>query len=539
VRVVLAVVLAAALGTVLLGGAVPSSAQPVAIEVTILNDVVLADDECSLREAIANVNDGAQTYADCAAPGAETTIVLPAGTIVLAAELLITAGPVTIEGQGIATSIIDADEASRHFRIEAPEAVTLRDLRLTEGNVADEGGAIYHIGGDLTLERVQIDRSNADNMGGAAFIRPPTAVTIAIIDSVISSNTADGTAGILFDGELDSGSVVTVSGSQFSFNEGWAGAISGRAFALEVSQSTFNNNTAGFAAGIGVTDADVTIDDTVFRNNAAANDGGAIRIYGGTLTITRSLFDGNEAGASGSGGAISSEGGFVATTIVIDHSLFEGNSAGDGGAVAVSGGGAGVQLLVTRSTFVDNSGAAGAAVLIGGGAVAAIENSTFDSNPTTYSVLHVEGAGSEADLVHLTVAGAAMDGIVMASSALLIVEAPAQVRLHNSVLVQWLAACGGAGDIDGTGNAADDGTCPGALLASVEDLGPLTEDPFTGIPTRLPLRRTALIDSADATFCLDDDQLAWPRPVGLGCDIGAREHRAPYQAFAPMIARDP
>lgn len=76
------------------------------------------DDICQLSEAIYNINDQATTYDDCVpigSYGSEDTINLPSGTITLVGDLPELSESVSIQGQGIDTSIVDGGGAHEAF----------------------------------------------------------------------------------------------------------------------------------------------------------------------------------------------------------------------------------------------------------------------------------------------------------------------------------------------------------------------------------------------------------------------------------------
>ena len=89
-----------------------------------------------------------------------------------------------------------------------------------------------------------------------------------------------------------------------------------------------NGNNSGGGAGVYNANAGLTIQNCVFRNNAATYaDGGGI-FNGGTLTVTGCTLVGNSAG-SGLGGGISNESG----TLTVIACTISGNSAGGGGGI--------------------------------------------------------------------------------------------------------------------------------------------------------------------------------------------------------------
>ena len=98
--------------TMLFGGlAQPATnvAAAGAISVDTNADNTTDDNLCTLREAITNINDGAQTYDDCATGAGADTITFAANyTITLTSALPDITTDVTIDGNGAANTIVQA-----------------------------------------------------------------------------------------------------------------------------------------------------------------------------------------------------------------------------------------------------------------------------------------------------------------------------------------------------------------------------------------------------------------------------------------------
>ena len=159
--------------------------------------VPVADDgKCSLREAMYNANDGAQTHADCAGMMGIPTISLvkstytitdvdnywygPNGLPAIATKMTIEGNGATIERDTTALPtrarffFVGSHDATA-FYSPGPGTLTLRDLTLKNGQQkggdsgysgggAGMGGAIFNQG-DLTLERVTLTGNKA--VGGS------------------------------------------------------------------------------------------------------------------------------------------------------------------------------------------------------------------------------------------------------------------------------------------------------------------------------------------------------------------------------------
>ena len=115
----------------------------------------------------------------------------------------------------------------------------------------------------------------------------------------------------------------------------------------------------------------LTISDSVIRNNTTSTKGGGIYSEGATLTITNSLFEQNEVVGeftSSSGGAFYIKDG----TLNIDNSRFDDNKSylGIG---AITGG----QSSITNSSFNNNDGSA---LLITNNNITTIDRAAFTNN---------------------------------------------------------------------------------------------------------------------------------------------------------------
>lgn len=98
-------------------------------------------------------------------------------------------------------------------------------------------------------------------------------------------------------------------------------------------------------------DANVTITDSIIKNNTAKGNGGAIAAHNGGLNITGSTFTGNSSGSLG--GAI-----FAATTVNISGSTFSGNKDSNGANDIYVAQGGTVNFTGAESTTI-SSGLAG------------------------------------------------------------------------------------------------------------------------------------------------------------------------------------
>jgi hypothetical protein len=367
---------------------------------------------CSLRTALWQNGDD----------GGGATIELPAGEYRLTGGGLDVQDPVTIEGRGPAgVTTIDAGGGVGIFNIFFAPA-TLRHLVLTGS-----------VGGPAIL---------------AHNVKPLT------LEDVIVANNAEQT---------DSG----------------AGGLQLAGSDATISHSIFTKDTGGVAGAIQVDTSTLALSDSEVRESSALdvgeNDGGALHVQSGSVTVARTRFHGN---AAEHGGAIAIVPRTDAAVTVTD-STFDGNIAtnGTGGAVFVQPAAtstAPARSFVGRSDTFLNNGA-----VVGG---------TFGGEPPRISLINSAIAGSGG------------------------------------------SACATPGVASLGHNVADDASCGLAGPADRQRLNPLVGPIIDGLPTfdaetliDSPLAGSPLIDAADASACSPTDQRGLARPQGAGCDIGAIE----------------
>lgn len=273
-----------------------------AVTVSSAADNTTADDDLTLREAVAILNDG--NIADGVAglggrlltanEAARINLTDPFGmndTVRFAAALngtpILLDGTtfddiditksMTILGNGAANTVIDAQQRSRFFDISgAASSVTIERATLQNGRTTAAG---------------------AD--GGAIHADASGASLLTIRDSVLTGNSTTG------------------SGSDGGF------VYLGSSDDLIVERSTLSGN---FTTNLGsqggaiysVTTGDITIRDSTLSGNSTnggISDGGAIYNFAGVLTITNSTLSGNSTTGTGSeGGAVYSYTGLVRVT---------------------------------------------------------------------------------------------------------------------------------------------------------------------------------------------------------------------------------
>ncbi len=157
--------------------------------------------------------------------------------------------------------------------------------------------------------------------------------------------------------------LVTVSGANtFGVFRVNAGAVS-------IGGLTIANGNDGGGGGIANTGSNLTVINSTFINNTAAEYGGGI-VNLGNLTVTNSTFIGNSSGYMG-GGLLTFSG-----TQTVTNSTFAGNSAAYGGGMVNFGG----TLTATNSTFTGNTASTEAGGMLNNGGTVNLANSIVSGN---------------------------------------------------------------------------------------------------------------------------------------------------------------
>ena len=273
-------------------------------------------------------------------------------------------GTLTVSGSNFTNNIKNYKNGDRLVGAVA----TIGDATVSGSNFVNNsgrwGGAISATGAELRKNSSTLTVSNTifkDNSAlyaGAVYI---WGSNYNIADCVFDNNTAFG-KGNMTPNNNNGGALVVSQVSRF--NEPITGTISG---------SKFTNNKAQYGGAAYFNKGFVTITDSVFENNVATAEGGAVDFSHASVkdlvvSINNSSFVGNKAPVAG---AI-----FTNVDSKITNSNFTKNTASKGGAVLNENG---AKLTVDNSTFKDNAADSyGGAVFNNGELV--VSDSVFDSN---------------------------------------------------------------------------------------------------------------------------------------------------------------
>jgi hypothetical protein len=279
-----------------------------------------ANDEATLRQAIDCLN---------VAPSGAYTLNITADIAYSQPMFRLHNGVLTavvVAGNG---HTLDAQGHGRVLTLEDVQALTLRDLTLTGGNLSGDGSAA--------------------NGGGVAFdCTRDLLCNWTLINTTIQDNQANAGGGIDYDCSPGGGGGLVVQDSVIRGNR--ARAVGGGLFystdedslacSVTIQNSTIENNQAEEGGGLRIARPRVTISDSTIRNNYASQTGGGMmaRISDGfiDMTVLRSTINNNRAGVSGGGVYVSSPDQrfdirFINSTISGNTSTIDGVGANGGG----------------------------------------------------------------------------------------------------------------------------------------------------------------------------------------------------------------
>ena len=344
----------------------------------------------SLRAAIASANDGDTI---------RFSPTLANRTIRLERQLVIDKN-LTIDGSDARNLTLSGENQTRILHITYDYSdVVLRNLTFANGRAVDDdpdtalqGGAIeVRDSNTLVVENSRFI-NNRGERGGAIFVSYGSTATIK--DSVFDGNDGTSTDG------FSAGAISTFGGGTGAqvVNSNGVRDVGGGAF-LDISGSTFTNNKGTYGAVYTLL-TDLKVEDSVFRNNEALREGGAIFTdgangteqaddIGGTTIIRNVVAEGNKGGAV-YGGAFYFF-GYSKDRYIIENSRITNNTARRGAGIAVQSArdaepGDGVRLIIRDSIIDNNTGSSQGGGLwadVKGGVT--IEGSTFANNQVTSS----------------------------------------------------------------------------------------------------------------------------------------------------------
>ncbi|HEX7408088.1 MAG TPA: choice-of-anchor Q domain-containing protein, partial [Candidatus Binatia bacterium] len=309
-----------------------TSAATITVNTT-ADNLTAGDGQCTLREALANVNAAADTTSgDCTAgTGAGDTVtfslVLPVKITLVLGELVIQRD-VTIMGPTAGTLRISGAHTTRVLHITTITTVSVSNLTIENGN-APYGGGIW----------------NGSSIGPGG--------TVALTDCTFTGNKAQYGGGGIYNGS--------------SIGPGGTVALT---------NCTFTGNKAQYDGGAIENDGTMSLTNCTLKNNRAIVSGAGIsNANAGTMTLLNCTLTGNVAisGPFGGhlGGGISNDG-----TMTLRNCTLNGNSGDHGGGIYNETG----TMSLTNSTLTGNYARWGAGGGIMNLSALALTNCTISRN---------------------------------------------------------------------------------------------------------------------------------------------------------------
>ncbi len=208
-------------------------------------------------------------------------------------------------------------------------SMSIYNCELTN-NIADIGGAILTVTSSVSIKNCELLNNVADYYGGAVYANTNS---VSIHYCELHNNIA-GIAGAAI---YASKSSVSIHNSKLAYNNAKlsGGVMFGLNGELSISYSELSNNSAAFGGVIGNVWGNVSILNCTITDNKAVVEsggtntvGGAVFIYSGNISISKSMLKNNSAKV---GGVIF----IINGTVIISDSVFTSNSATQQGGVMV------------------------------------------------------------------------------------------------------------------------------------------------------------------------------------------------------------
>ncbi|MCB8920411.1 MAG: hypothetical protein H6662_02410 [Ardenticatenaceae bacterium] len=422
-------------------------------------------------------------------------------------------------------TILDPQAQGRGLAIvAAPASVDVAGLQVSGGDASglggglwqDAGGGVYVVATAVTLHDSQIANniasSSNDGIGGGLYAGSGAQVTLdnVTISGNVGGNNASfsGSGG----GIYADNAAITVTNSLIELNTaspgnfGDGGGVmlldgSGLFQHVTVQENAGSQGQGGFGGGFNFVNANVTIEDSNILNNSATSafgqfgDGGGIYISnGGSLTVRRSLIQGNQTNP---------------------------DATGQGGGVGINGGGATGQF--ERVTISNNTGGAGAGLFIASAGMQILENVAIVNNhsiaPDSAGGIYLNSADMNASQV--TLAGNDEIGMFVETST----------GAVNAALTNWVIADQTTGVHAEQITSAPVINVNGVLwygnTANTSGVGITVNNAVSGNPVfaadgyHLLLGSAAIDQGVNSGVVVDIDGDA--RPFGTGYDLGADE----------------
>ncbi len=305
------------------------------------------DGHCTLREALANVNAGADTTGgDCVAGTGTGDIIafapMKRAKIQLGLGQITVTQNVTINGPTTAVLKIVGNHAGRVFEIAAG-TTSMSNLTIQRGSAAgtEGGGFLVDAGANLALTGCMLKGNKASGgVGGAISNHGTTTLTnctigsngagfggagiynvgtATVTDSTITRNMGGGVGN--FGGTLTMNNSTLILNK--AFDGGGLGNFGGTAALINC---TLTHNEAFMGAGIDNFGGTATLTNTTLSLNTATRFGGIFN--SGTVTLANSTLSSNRSSRSNGGGLFNSGVAGVTNCTISDNRVAKGFGGG-------------------------------------------------------------------------------------------------------------------------------------------------------------------------------------------------------------------
>ncbi len=232
-------------------------------------------------------------------------------------------------------------------------SLRISDSEISSNGTEGSGAGVYLNIGEIVVENSLFEGNTAGGYGGGAILIAES--SLVITDSVFINNAATST--------------------RSSYGRGGAIDATGYMESTEISGTEFVGNTARYGAAMFLDLGTLTITDSVFQDNVASKDAGALDLDEVALTMEACHFEGNTAeGDAGAIGLYYSKSSSIEGTSFLDSAADE-----DGGAIYVWYG----QLEVMGSSFSGNHSLEDGGSIYGRRASITARSSSFEHGSAT------------------------------------------------------------------------------------------------------------------------------------------------------------
>jgi len=222
---------------------------------------------------------------------------------------------VNLSGSGEGESILDANEASRVIEFRYVIEALIKDITITNGFSASEGGGIHCYSSSPSLENVTITDNSASGGGGISCYGS----SLSLENVTITDNSSSSGGGGISCGPNSSMNLknVTITGNSGS-NVSDGGGINCSGSSMSLENVTITDNSCGIGGGIHCGGSSMSLENVTITGNSA-NKGGGIYCSSSSPSLENVTITGNSANYDGGGIICYSSSPSIVNTIVSDN----------------------------------------------------------------------------------------------------------------------------------------------------------------------------------------------------------------------------